>query len=379
MGASVCHGDSFCGLGGTTQQNEMRPKSSRKDFYETSGTPKVFGGAAGADGADAVPSSVRLKDGQQILGQRIIFAATSNLGLSVEPARGAPDAGAADSLADDGVIESLAANYFLREAAELQSIQHFGGGPLVRARKRHIFKTGAVYDGQWLGNARDGFGRQTWPDGAEYVGEWKNNVVTGMGSFAHGDGDRYVGQWRRFLLAAWWVVNKFFRGKEPYQVLRSLALFLVAAKFISRLQQIIRHQGLRSYLLRCLTPYLKKLPMVRAKLDKEMKKTMSELRAKFSQDGSLPDVKLAEDLCQKVLELLPEGDAGVMLSPAMGKPFAEATRGDSSAPAVVVWLLPDPTDVDSKQTTFVRSDVKSLEDTFSAMYKLSLQEDAKPE
>ena len=69
----------------------------------------------------------------------------------------------------------------------------------------------------------------------------------------------------------------------------------------------------------------------------------------------------------------------MMLSPAMGKPFAEATRGDSSAPAVVVWLLPDPTDVDSKQTTFVRSDVKSLEDTFSAMYKLSLQEDAKPE
>ncbi|CAK9010081.1 Sphingosine-1-phosphate lyase 1 (S1PL) (SP-lyase 1) (SPL) (SPL 1) (Sphingosine-1-phosphate aldolase) [Durusdinium trenchii] len=88
------------------------------------------------------------------------------------------------------------------------------------------------------------------------------------------------------------AVNKFFRGKEPYQVLRSLALFLVAAKFISRLQQIIRHQGLRSYLLRCLTPYLKKLPMVRAKLDKEMKKTMSELRAKFSQELTSPCTSL---------------------------------------------------------------------------------------
>ena len=55
------------------------------------------------------------------------------------------------------------------QASELQSIQHFGGGPLVccaqkysesnqflvpvfwgsprRARKKHVFKTGAVYDG----------------------------------------------------------------------------------------------------------------------------------------------------------------------------------------------------------------------------------------
>ena len=97
---------------------------------------------------------------------------------------------------EDGPAESLAASYFVREASELAGLQHFGGGPLVRARKRHVFKTGAVYDGQWLGNARDGLGHQTWPDGAEYMGEWKNNVVTGTGAFAHGDGDRYVGQWR---------------------------------------------------------------------------------------------------------------------------------------------------------------------------------------
>lgn len=79
------------------------------------------------------------------------------------------------------------------------------------------------------------------------------------------------------------------------------------------------------------------------------------------------DSALADQLCQKVLDLLPEGDAAVMLSPAMGKPFAQAVRGE---PAVVVWLLPDPTDVDSKQTTFVRTGMKNLEETFSAVYKL---------
>ncbi|CAL1157661.1 unnamed protein product [Cladocopium goreaui] len=67
MGASVCHGDSFCGLGGSSvQHNEMRPRSSRKDQYDTSGTPKGAG-ANETDGADMVPSSVRLKD-EKILG-----------------------------------------------------------------------------------------------------------------------------------------------------------------------------------------------------------------------------------------------------------------------------------------------------------------------
>ncbi|CAJ1378966.1 unnamed protein product [Effrenium voratum] len=168
MGASVCHGDSFCGLGGsgTAANAEMRPRS-RKEPYDTSGTPKAEPGLFGADGADTAPSSVRLRDGHQRG-----LAATGQQSAEPPDARGAPDA---ESPTDSG--ESLAANYFLREAGELQSIQHFGGGPLLRSRKRHVFKTGAVYDGQWLGNARDGFGKQTWPDGAEYIGEWQNNVV----------------------------------------------------------------------------------------------------------------------------------------------------------------------------------------------------------
>ena len=66
--------------------------------------------------------------------------------------------------------------------------------------------------------------------------------------------------------------------------------------------------------------------------------------------NALPDSSAAEELCRKVLEQLP-GDAAVLLAPPMGKAFAEPSRG-AEEPGVVVWLLPDPTDVDSKQTTF---------------------------
>lgn len=84
------------------------------------------------------------------------------------------------------------------------------------------------------------------------------------------------------------ALNTVFYGKEPYQVLRSVFIFLVTAKLLGRLQHILRYEGLRKYLLRLLTPYLKMIPMVRAKLDKEMKKTMTDLRAKFSQDLTSP-------------------------------------------------------------------------------------------
>jgi len=32
------------------------------------------------------------------------------------------------------------------------------------------FKSGAVYDGEWIGDRREGYGVQKWPDGARYEG-----------------------------------------------------------------------------------------------------------------------------------------------------------------------------------------------------------------
>jgi hypothetical protein len=38
--------------------------------------------------------------------------------------------------------------------------------------KRPIFKfkSGAMYEGEWVGLKRDGYGVQLWPDGARYEG-----------------------------------------------------------------------------------------------------------------------------------------------------------------------------------------------------------------
>ena len=45
--------------------------------------------------------------------------------------------------------------------------------PHAKREKRptYTFKTGATYDGEWIGGFRDGYGVQKWPDGAQYEGQ----------------------------------------------------------------------------------------------------------------------------------------------------------------------------------------------------------------
>jgi hypothetical protein len=58
-----------------------------------------------------------------------------------------------------------------------------------------IFKNGAVYKGQWLGDMKHGYGVQVWPDGARYEGYWRFNKACGKGKFWHVDGDVFEGEW----------------------------------------------------------------------------------------------------------------------------------------------------------------------------------------
>merc|ERR1719329_856394 len=51
----------------------------------------------------------------------------------------------------------------------------------VGRRPPHRFETGSVYDGQWCGPSRHGFGRQRWPDGSRYDGEWGASLPEGRG------------------------------------------------------------------------------------------------------------------------------------------------------------------------------------------------------
>ena len=46
-------------------------------------------------------------------------------------------------------------------------------------RESYAYKSGAVYEGEWVGHVRDGAGMQRWPDGARYEGEWKLNKAYG--------------------------------------------------------------------------------------------------------------------------------------------------------------------------------------------------------
>eukprot|EP00440_Ansanella_granifera_P002610 gb/GFBE01002837.1/.p1 GENE.gb/GFBE01002837.1/~~gb/GFBE01002837.1/.p1 ORF type:complete len:545 (+),score=114.76 gb/GFBE01002837.1/:1-1635(+) len=88
------------------------------------------------------------------------------------------------------------------------------------------------------------------------------------------------------------VLNVLFHGKEPYQVLRTATIVLVAAKLVAKLRWILRHEGIKAYLIGLLVPVLKKLPMVRSKLEKEMSKTMSDLRAKFAKELTDPRTRI---------------------------------------------------------------------------------------
>lgn len=53
--------------------------------------------------------------------------------------------------------------------------------------------TGAVYNGEWRGQFREGYGIQTWPDGSKYEGYWLNDKANGQGRLYHADGDVYEG------------------------------------------------------------------------------------------------------------------------------------------------------------------------------------------
>lgn len=125
---------------------------------------------------------------------------------------------AASHLVPNTIETSLAANYLHREDGETYAMPLGGNGNCsgnwnttsLRTRRRWEFKTGAVYDGQWLGTARDGMGKMCWPDGAVYIGEWVRNTATGRGMFSHNDGDTYVGQWRSNLAHGHGV----FRGQD---------------------------------------------------------------------------------------------------------------------------------------------------------------------
>lgn len=179
MGAAECKGQNLCGCSDRMRIPEMRPGRDGVHDYGTSGTvggPGVAGDAA-ASPVLSVPRSAR---------------ASRALDVAAPVADGRATSASVGSAAQHNGAECLATCYFKREAAELETL---AWAPTARQRRHYAFRTGAIYDGEWLGNQRHGLGTQIWPDGAVYIGEWRENRAAGHGRFAHSDGDVYTGQW----------------------------------------------------------------------------------------------------------------------------------------------------------------------------------------
>ncbi len=64
------------------------------------------------------------------------------------------------------------------------------------SRKKYTYKNGSVYDGEWEGNKRNGYGVLVRPDGMKYEGEWKDDKPHGKGKITQTDGRIKAGEWR---------------------------------------------------------------------------------------------------------------------------------------------------------------------------------------
>ena len=85
----------------------------------------------------------------------------------------------------------------------------FGGAEEAKLETRtHTYSTGAVYEGEWIGDKRHGKGKMTWKDGSFYEGEWKENEANGEGTMHYSTGDSFKGIWVRNKAngyGEWWT------------------------------------------------------------------------------------------------------------------------------------------------------------------------------
>jgi len=79
--------------------------------------------------------------------------------------------GSGDAIQGGGVQGGAHNNVNSGVQADPQIIAQYEG---VKREKKAAtqLKDGAVYEGEWKGDLRDGWGQQTWPEGARYEGKW---------------------------------------------------------------------------------------------------------------------------------------------------------------------------------------------------------------
>jgi len=65
------------------------------------------------------------------------------------------------------------------------------------ATEIYKYPDGTVYEGEWQGSKREGYGTWTRPDGMQYEGQWLNDKPEGHGTITASDGSSYTGEWKQ--------------------------------------------------------------------------------------------------------------------------------------------------------------------------------------
>jgi len=104
------------------------------------------------------------------------------------------------------------------------------------------------------------------------------------------------------------VVNDYFRGRDAFDTVKAVALGVLLLRLLRKLRRIATREGLRSYFLGIVLPYVKMLPPVKKELEKEAQKVRDSLRPTMCKDltqprDTLPEKGLAkQDLCKLMEE-----------------------------------------------------------------------------
>lgn len=167
-------------------REEAAPRAPQQDWETVEGSPHQTTWRTDRQGAmSTASSSARPKWVSDVHGSATMQSA---IRTSIE---------AAESVAANQT-EPAKPCYFdqeLGEAGPVTAHHDDSGAPGGRERRWHRFRSGATYDGEWVGGVRDGMGKQCWPDGTVYVGEWKRGRSGGSGEIRHHNGDTYTGEW----------------------------------------------------------------------------------------------------------------------------------------------------------------------------------------
>jgi len=95
------------------------------------------------------------------------------------------------------LVKSKRSNrFFTRE--EVRETLKAGKGSLKAREQRgpYTYSSGSIYQGQWRGGFRDGYGVQIWPGSSKYEGNWSYGWPFGIGKFTLSAGEVYEGAWK---------------------------------------------------------------------------------------------------------------------------------------------------------------------------------------